>query len=111
MNTTKVSSMVEDRLLKLITLQENFNRQILNVLKLSTKKIYSVEEAALFLDLKPESLYQLRHHGKIKAQKKKGQKKIYFLKSDLEDYLLNEFHHEEVEFEAFENEILQKWNK
>ena len=104
---------LESQLTTLINAQKEFTVKALQMLALGTKTIYSKEEAALFLNLDPAYLYQLKHHGKLKAYKKKGQKKIYFKKEDLESYLLNEAV-QEIEddgYDDFEQEILNKWNK
>jgi len=47
--------------------------------------IFSLEEAATFLKLKPKSLYNLVHFKKVKAYKPGGNK-LYFKRSDLEKY-------------------------
>ncbi|UCA58257.1 helix-turn-helix domain-containing protein [Chryseobacterium rhizoplanae] len=104
---------LESQLVTLISAQKEFTAKALQMLALGTKTIYSKEEAALFLNLDPAYLYQLKHHGKLKAYKKKGQKKIYFKKEDLESYLLNEAV-QEIEddgYDDFEQEILDKWKK
>lgn len=104
---------LESQLSSLATAQKEFASKALQMLALGAKTIYSKEEAALFLNLEPQYLYQLKHHGKLKAYKKKGQKKIYFKKEDLESYLLGEVV-QEVDndgYDEFEQEILDKWKK
>ena len=99
----------------LINSQKEFTSKALQLLSLSAKTIYSKEEAALFLNLDPNYLYQLKFHGKLKAYKKKGQKKIYFRKEDLEEYLISNSTSEDVNnnhyYEDFEEEIIEKWKK
>lgn len=109
---TRLNSL-ESQISSLAKEQRNFTSKALQLLALGAKSIYSKEEAALFLNLEPQYLYQLKHHGKLKAYKKKGQKKIYFKKEDLESYLLGESTEEiEVdEYQDFEDEILQNWKK
>ena len=104
---------LESQMSTLVNSQKEFTSKALQMLALGTKKIYSKEEAALFLNLDPDYLYQLKHHGKLKAYKKKGQKKIYFRKEDLEAYLLGD-NVEEIrndDYDAFEQEILERWKK
>jgi len=56
----------------------------------SQEKIFSppldIIEAAQFLKLKPNYIYQLVFHGKLNAYKPGG-KKLIFKKSDLEAYI------------------------
>ena len=106
---------LESQMSTLVNSQKEFTSKALQMLALGTKKIYSKEEAALFLNLDPDYLYQLKHHGKLKAYKKKGQKKIYFRKEDLEEYLISNSTSEDVNnnhyYEDFEEEIIEKWKK
>ena len=99
----------------LVSSQKEFTSKALQLLALSAKTIYSKEEAALFLNLDPDYLYQLKFHGKLKAYKKKGQKKIYFRKEDLEEYLISNSTSEDAnnnhDYEDFEEEIIEKWKK
>lgn len=99
----------------LVNSQKEFTSKALQLLALSAKTIYSKEEAALFLNLDPDYLYQLKFHGKLKAYKKKGQKKIYFRKEDLEEYLISNSSSDDVEdsndYDDFEGDILEKWKK
>ena len=58
----------------------------------------------------------MKFHGKLKAFKKKGQKKLYFRKEDLEAYLLSNSTEDEnidenSDYDDFENEIVEKWKK
>lgn len=89
---------------------EFFDKALL-LLSLSVKTIYSKEEAACFLNLDPDYLYQLKYHNKIKAYKKKGQKKIYFKKEDLENYILSDSDRSDKDYSEFEEEITNKWKK
>lgn len=102
---------LEEKILQVSESQRKFTEKALLLLSLSVKDIYSKEEAAAFLNLSPQYLYQLHHHGKLKAIKKEGQKKIYFRKRDLENYLLSQSDIEENEdsYEDFENEIIDNW--
>ncbi len=109
----KLSSL-ENKVTEMAKSQENFVKKALLLMSLSVKDIYSKEEAAAFLNLSPDYLYQLNHYGKLKAIKRKGQKKIYFRKIDLENYLLNQTTSERSEkeaYEAFEDDIKQAWKK
>lgn len=104
--------LLETQISTLVNSQKEFTSKALQMLALGTKNIYSKEEAALFLNLDPDYLYQLKHHGKLKAYRKKGQKKIYFKKEDLENYLLGESIEESNDnYDDFEEEILRKWKK
>ena len=101
--------LLETQVSVLINSQKEFTSKALQLLALSAKTIYSKEEAGLFLNLDPDYLYQLKFHGKLKAYKKKGQKKIYFKKEDLENYLLKESEEEDFnKYEYFEGQILSK---
>ena len=123
MVTTKFNKMKNQERLQLLEIQvsvlinsqKEFTSKALQLLSLSAKTIYSKEEAALFLNLDPDYLYQLKFHGKLKAYKKKGQKKIYFRKEDLEEYLISNSTSEDVNnnhyYEDFEEEIIEKWKK
>ncbi len=104
---------LEHQIATLTSSQKEFTSKALQMLALGAKTIYSKEEAALFLNLDPDYLYQLKHHGKLKAYKKKGQKKIYFKKEDLETYLLGDVldETEDNSYDDFENEILKRWKK
>ena len=66
--------LLETQVSVLVNSQKEFTSKALQLLALSAKTIYSKDEAALFLNLDPNYLYQLKFHGKLKAYKKKGQK-------------------------------------
>lgn len=100
---------LEKAILLLTENQKKFNETIIQLLSLEIKPFYSKEEAALFLNLEPEYLYQLKHQGKIKAYKKEGQRKLYFKKEDLVNYIISSSQNQEDE--DFENEIVNHWNK
>ena len=107
--------LLETQVSVLVNSQKEFTSKALQLLALSAKTIYSKEEAALFLNLDPDYLYQLKFHGKLKAYKKKGQKKIYFRKEDLEEYLISNSASDDTEdsndYDDFEGDILEKWKK
>lgn len=107
-------SNLENKVSEMAKSQEDFVKKALLLMSLNVKDIYSKEEAAVFLNLSPDYLYQLNHHGKLKAIKQRGQKKIYFRKTDLENYLLNQTTSERSEkeaYKAFEDDIKQAWKK
>jgi len=108
MDSIKKSNSLEEHLISLVKAQTEFTSKALMILSLGVKNIYSKEEAALFLNLDPDYLYQLKFHNKIKAYKKKGQKKIYFKREDLEKYVLSD---DEANCDDFEKEIIDKWKK
>lgn len=110
MDSIKKSNSLEEQLISLVKAQTEFTSKALMILSLGVKNIYSKEEAALFLNLDPDYLYQLKFHNKIKAYKKKGQKKIYFKKEDLENYILSD-DGDEANCIDFEKEIIDKWKK
>ena len=104
--------LLETQVSVLVNSQKEFTSKALQLLALSAKTIYSKDEAALFLNLDPNYLYQLKFHGKLKAYKKKGQKKIYLKKEDLENYLIAESENDEVNnYEEFEDQITSNWKK
>lgn len=111
MEPTEKTTALEKQIIALIKTQTEFTSKALLILSLGVKNIYSKEEAAFFLNLDPDYLYQLKHHNKIKAYKKKGQKKIYFKKEDLENYVLSDSSDEEIEYDDFEEDIIKKWKK
>ncbi|MEG1236001.1 MAG: helix-turn-helix domain-containing protein [Flavobacterium sp.] len=76
--------------LELAKKQDAFIKKALMKLSLNNKDVYSSEEAAEFLSIEVKYIYQLTHQRKIRYSKKKGQKKIYFRKADLLDYLNGE---------------------
>lgn len=100
---------LEKAILLLTENQKKFNETIVQLLSLEIKPFYNKEEAALFLNLEPEYLYQLKYQGKIKAYKKEGQRKLYFKKEDLVNYIISS--NQNQENEDFENEIVNHWNK
>ncbi|WP_157970301.1 helix-turn-helix domain-containing protein [Albibacterium indicum] len=85
--------------------QEEFYQK--HFLKLSTasKPILTQPEAADYIGLTPNYLNQLTHHGKLKFIKKKGMKSKYFLKRDLDEYLMGNSIKEDPDSET-ENDIL-----
>ncbi|WP_406844649.1 helix-turn-helix domain-containing protein [Flavobacterium soyae] len=86
-NFTSKIDRLELIILDLAKKQDAFIEKVLMKLSLSSKDIYSSEEAAEFLSIEVKYIYQLTHQRKIRYTKKKGQKKIYFRKVDLIDYL------------------------
>ncbi len=93
METSNFTSKI-DRLelivMELAKKQDAFIKKALMKLSLNSKDVYSSEEAAEFLSIEVKYIYQLTHQRKIRYSKKKGQKKIYFRKADLLDYLNGE---------------------
>lgn len=86
--------------------QEEFYQK--HFLKLSTasKSILTQSEAADYIGLTSSYLNQLTHHGKLKFIKKKGMKSKYFLKSDLDEYLMGDSVFKNREDSETENDIL-----
>lgn len=78
---------------------------------IAVKNILSIEEAAFFLGYQPDYIYQLKYNGEIKALPKKKRGKLYFLKTDLEDYMTSKNVNVSAEDTDLEREILTKWNK
>ena len=111
MSTTEKLNSLENQITNLIASQNEFTTRALTLLSLSVKSIYSLSEAALFLNLEEKYLYQLKFHGKLKAHKKPNQKKLYFLKKDLEEYLISQSTEDQESIEDFENEIKSNWQK
>lgn len=63
---------------------------------LETKSIYNTDEAALYLGMKRNSLYELVRNKKIRYFKSAGGKLTYFRRSDLDKWMLSiEFSTEE----------------
>jgi len=90
MDTSNFTSKIERLELivqELANKQDAFIKKALMKLSLNSKDVYSSEEAAEFLSIEVKYIYQLTHQRKIRYTKKKGQKKIYFRKADLLDYL------------------------
>ncbi|MCR9065892.1 MAG: helix-turn-helix domain-containing protein [Cytophagales bacterium] len=54
---------------------------------IASKSVLTVDEASVYLDLKPNYIYKLTHR-KIIPYHKPGGKKIYFRKNDLDQFLL-----------------------
>ncbi|MBS7234134.1 helix-turn-helix domain-containing protein [Flavobacterium psychroterrae] len=89
-NFTSKIDRLELIVLELAKKQDAFIKKALMKLSLNSKDVYSSEEAAEFLSIEVKYIYQLTHQRKIRYSKKKGQKKIYFRKADLLDYLNGE---------------------
>ncbi|MCC9062072.1 helix-turn-helix domain-containing protein [Flavobacterium piscisymbiosum] len=89
-NFTSKIDRLELIVLELAKKQDAFIKTALMKLSLNSKDVYSSEEAAEFLSIEVKYIYQLTHQRKIRYSKKKGQKKIYFRKADLLDYLNGE---------------------
>lgn len=86
-NFTSKIDRLELIVMELAKKQDAFIKKALMKLSLNSKDVYSSEEAAEFLSIEVKYIYQLTHQRKIRYSKKKGQKKIYFRKADLLDYL------------------------
>ncbi|MDN3675093.1 helix-turn-helix domain-containing protein [Flavobacterium branchiarum] len=89
-NFTSKIDRLELIVMELAKKQDAFIKKALMKLSLNSKDVYSSEEAAEFLSIEVKYIYQLTHQRKIRYSKKKGQKKIYFRKVDLLDYLNGE---------------------
>ncbi|MEZ0183749.1 helix-turn-helix domain-containing protein [Flavobacterium oncorhynchi] len=89
-NFTSKIDRLELIVMELAKKQDAFIKKALLKLSLNSKDVYSSEEAAEFLSIEVKYIYQLTHQRKIRYSKKKGQKKIYFRKADLLDYLNGE---------------------
>ncbi len=89
-NFTSKIDRLELIVMELAKKQDAFIKKALMKLSLNSKDVYSSEEAAEFLSIEVKYIYQLTHQRKIRYSKKKGQKKIYFRKTDLLDYLNGE---------------------
>ncbi|MFW0736448.1 helix-turn-helix domain-containing protein [Flavobacterium sp. T12S277] len=89
-NFTSKIDRLELIVMELAKKQDAFIKKALMKLSLNSKDVYSSEEAAEFLSIEVKYIYQLTHQRKIRYSKKKGQKKIYFRKADLLDYLNGE---------------------
>lgn len=94
----------------LTQVQEEFYQKYFLKLSTASKSILTQEEAADYLGLKPSYLNQLTFHKKLKFIKKPGQKSKYFLKSDLDTYMLGESNTDSSD-EELEDEILSSWSK
>lgn len=89
-NFTSKIDRLESIILELAKKQDDFISKALIKLSLNSKEIYSALEAAEFLSIDVKYLYQITHQKRIRYSKKIGQKKIYFKKEDLLDYLNGE---------------------
>lgn len=87
MNTSTRISELESKIGILVQSQKEFVEKALLLLSLGTKDIYSNKEAAAFLDLKPDYIYQLVHQRKLTPIGGRTKGKSYFRRSDLEAYL------------------------
>lgn len=106
--TSKINSL-ELTILIMIEKQNSFFDQALSKISLNNKEFYSRNEAAQFLNLDPDYIYQLVHQGKLKKINNPKNGKLYFKKSDLIDYILGD--NKEDNTEEFESEVLNRWNK
>lgn len=79
---------MEKELFHLRSSLQEFTKKALLLQSVGTKDILSNEEAAVFLDLTPDYIYQLVHRGKITPIGGRRRGKSYFKKSDLKAYLL-----------------------
>lgn len=68
--------------------QEEFYQKHFLALSTANKTILTQEEAAAYIGHKSSYLNQLTHHGRLKFIKRQGQKSKYFLKKDLEAYMV-----------------------
>ena len=107
-NFTSKIDRLELIVMELAKKQDAFIKKALMKLSLNSKDVYSSEEAAEFLSIEVKYIYQLTHQRKIRYSKKKGQKKIYFRKADLLDYLNGEII---STCEDLENENVALWKK
>ncbi|WP_291091267.1 helix-turn-helix domain-containing protein [Empedobacter sp. UBA7494] len=105
--TSKINSL-ELTILMMIEKQNNFFDQALSKISLNNKEFYSRDEAAQFLNLDPDYIYQLVHQGRLKKIDNPNNKKLYFHKSDLIEYITGKSNSDS---DTFEDEILGKWNK
>lgn len=73
------------------------------------KEIYNFNDACIFLDYSKSYLYKLTHSRQIRHYKPNG-KKLYFKRSDLEDWLLRNRVKtaDEIEQEAIDYVAIQK---
>ncbi|MCA4809588.1 MULTISPECIES: helix-turn-helix domain-containing protein [Empedobacter] len=105
--TSKINSL-ELTILMMLEKQNEFYDQALMKLSINNKEYYSRDEAAEFLNLEPDYIYQLVHQGRLKKVDNPNNKKLYFRKSDLIDYITGK---SEIKSETIEEEILNNWNK
>ena len=74
------------------------------------KEIFNFNEACRFLDYSGSYLYKLTHLKKIVHYKPNG-KKLYFKRTDLEDWLLRNRVKTDVELQQQAEDILNKKNR
>lgn len=72
-----------------------------------SKEILSFKEAALFIGISPSALYKLNHAHKI-PYFKPNNKMVYYKKSDLEAFMLSNYH---PSIEEVGNNIFNAINK
>ncbi|MGV0966960.1 helix-turn-helix domain-containing protein [Empedobacter falsenii] len=104
---TKINSL-ELTILMMLEKQNEFYNQALMKLSMNNKEYYSRDEAAQFLNLEPDYIYQLVHQGRLKKVNNPSNKKLYFKRSDLVEYITG---NSKEGLDTFEEEILEKWNK
>ncbi len=100
----------EEKILLILQRQEVILSKILSSLQFPSKKFLSKEEAAQFLNVSPDYIYQLVHQRRIRPIKNKGQKKLYFLKEDLENYIMGSSS-DDKNYQNFEEDIEREWKK
>lgn len=82
--------------------------EIKSLTKSKNDKFFDIDEAAQYLGLKKSSVYNLVYKNKIPFYKPSG-KKLYFLKSELDQWITGSRIQTIEEFsEAFENSSLDK---
>lgn len=111
MNDPKTQPELKEFVEQMLLMNNEFQKQALILIALSTKVIFNHEEAAAFLGVKPNYLYQLNHSGAISPIEGKGKKKNYYRKEDLENYLLTGKKADDIAYENFEREIENEWSK
>jgi len=72
---------------------ENQLKEIKELLTTSKDEPLTIEKASLYLNCKKSYLYYLIFNGKIKHYKPNG-KKVYFMKSDLNKWVLSKYNKE-----------------
>lgn len=60
----------------------------LNEIKVTHKSIMSVNDLAIYLDLSPAYIRKMTHNKEVPHYKPNG-KKLYFLKEDIDDWILS----------------------
>lgn len=74
------------------------------------KEILEFKEACKYLCISDSLLYKLSANGKIQTHKPNG-RKLYFLKKDLDNWILNKSNHlSEIDSEQFVKEKLKELN-